>query len=526
MNVNLATGMTFGQDVVDSVTNSCHWTTTVTLTSPAITALAQRRAMAWKVWRSCKYMPHSEQAKVLVSPARHKVVAGGRRVGKSEIGAAELDAEVLVTKLMLPQLEDLGKRNEFWIVGPNYTDSEKEFRKHWDAIKRWGIEMDKPGSYYDAHSGDMQLSLFQGKYLVIGKSAQHPERLVGEGLAGAIMAEAAKLKESVWSKYIRPTLADFGGWSIHASTPEGRNWFYDNYNAGQDITNSDWSSWRIPSWFNPHVYPQGATFKAIKTLRVAIEEGGFNFDRLVKRLKIDPEIASLVRDLDEITFNQEIGADFSEFVGRVFKEWDEEVHVRDFEYNPAWPLYGACDYGFTNPFVWLMIQIDPFDNVYVVDEFYQSGLTIDEAARELISKGMAPSHMKCFYPDPAEPGDTLALEKHLRIASAGGTGGELKTRLRYIREALKVRNPHLEWGDPERKPKLLVNRRCANTRREMDAYRYPKGEERRDMPNKEAPLKKDDHCPETLGRFYAGYYGHPEFAAGTTMVRAARFARR
>lgn len=491
-------------------------------------ALKQVRPLAYPIWKAGNFKPHLSQAAVLMSPARNKVVSGGRRLGKSEIGAAELDAEVVKTKIALGWLRDHGKRREFWIVGPNYSDSEKEFRKHWDLIKRVGIPMDKPGSYYDAHAGDMQLSLFGGKYIVIGKSAAKPERLVGEGLNGAIMAEAAKMKESTWSKYVRPTLADFNGWSIFASTPEGKNWFYDLWKDGQDPFNEEWASWRIPSWMNPHVYPKGASDASVATLRAALEEraNGFNFQQLVRRLKIDPEIASMVRDLDEITFNQEIGADFSEFVGRVFKDFDEEIHVTDCAYDPDLPLYAAVDYGFTNPFVWLLIQVDVWGRVYVIDEFYEKGLTIDDAARELIARGLAPTNMAGFYPDPASPGDTLALEKHLKIPSFGGTGGEISTRLRYIREALKVRNKHLPWGDPERRPMLEINRKCENMIREFNDYRYPKGEEKRDKNNQENPMKKDDHTPEALGRFYHGFYGEPEQSAGHTTVRKGRFARR
>lgn len=488
-------------------------------------ALKSARPIASATWDRMGFRPTLAQAAVLMHPARHKVVSGGRRLGKSEIGAGELDAEVTKTKLILSKLNELDVRREFWIVGPEYTDSEKEFRKTWNAVKRAGIPMDKPGSYYDAHSGDMIMSLMRGRYLVIGKSARHPERLVGEGLTGVVMAEAAKQKESVWSKYIRPTLADFGGWSIHSSTPEGKNWFYENWQAGQDPSNTDWASWRIPAWMNPHVYPLGATDDKIKTLRMAMEEGGFNFNTLVKRLKMDPEIASLARDLTDAAFNQEIGADFSEFVGRVFADFDEETHVRDCGYDPSMPLYAACDYGFRNPFVWLLIQVDVWDNVYVVDEMYERGMTIDDAAREIDARGLAPKSLLEFYPDPASPGDTAALEGHLKIKSHGGTGGELNTRLRYIREGLKIRNKHLPWGDPERKPKLFINRKCTNTIREMNAYRYPDTKKDADKENKEAPLKVDDHCPEALGRFYGGYYGHPEQTAGSTTQRKAKVRR-
>jgi len=48
--------------------------------------------------------------------------------------------------------------------------------------------------------------------------------------------------------------------------------------------------------------------------------------------------------------------------------------------------------------------------------------------------------------------------------------------------------------------------------REMNVYRYPKSAEEaaesgQNIP--EAPLKKDDHTPEALGRLMAGMFGSP-----------------
>ena len=436
-------------------------------------------------------------------------MAAGRRLGKSEIGAHELDIEAVRTRFMLNYLHDTSSRREFWIVGPEYTDSEKEFRKHYNALKRMDAPFDKPGTYYDAHSGDMQISLYKGKYLVIGKSAKHPERLVGEGLSGVIMAEAAKQKESTWTKYVRPTLADFGGWSIHSSTPEGKNWFYELWRRGQDPSDTSWQSWRFGSWRNPHVYPGGATASGLAKLREAIDRGVAITDRLKKDVGIDPEIVELMLDLSTETFNQEVAADFTEFAGRVFKNFDEEVHVGDFPYDPAMKTYACCDYGFTNPFVWLVLQEDWQGNVYVIDELYETGLTIDDAARMIVSKGLAPGSLLEFFPDPAEPGDTLALERHLKVRANHNTGGEQKVRLRYIREALKDRNPQLPVGDPNRHPKLQIDRRCVNLIREMQDYRYPDTSKDQKRNPSDKPLDKDDHAPEALGRFYRGHYGDP-----------------
>lgn len=451
-----------------------------------------------RTFESFGYKPHSGQKTIHRSRARHRAAACGRRYGKTNVGGAELLLEVPKTKLLLPMLEDNGKRREFWIVGPEYTDSEKEFRWLYDHLKARDAPFDRPGTYYSAHDSDLQLSLFGGKYLVMGKSAKHPERLVGEGLAGVIMAEAAKQRETTWTKYIRPTLADEKGWSLHTSTPEGRNWFYDLWVRGQSEHYPDWESWRRGSWLNTYVYPLGAK---------------------------DPEVLALRQDLTEETFNQEIAAMFTEFAGRVFKEWDDEVHLRDLSYNPAWPVYAACDYGFTNPFVWLVLQVSPLDGtVYVLDEFYQDGLTIDEAAAELVSRpGLLPAAMREFFPDPASPGDSRVLEQRLRLRSRGGTGGELNDRLRLIRAALKVRNKGRPLTDPERRPRLLVDRtKCPNLVREMNIYRYPKKRSEKDGNSPELPMKKDDHAPEALGRAMIGLFGRG--GAGRTSVEDADLA--
>lgn len=467
------------------------------------------------IFRSMRYFPHPAQIPVHESYARNKVAAGGRRVGKSELGAGELDVEAVRARFMLNQLIDTGKRREFWIVGPEYTDAEKEFRKHYDALKRVDAPFDKPGTYYDPHSGDLQLSMYKGKYLVLGKSAKHPERLVGEGINGVIMAEAAKQRERTWTKYIRPMLADFRGWSLHSSTPEGKNWFYDLWMRGQDPNNPTWQSWRIPSWANPHVYPLGATPDGLKMIRQAIDNKDPINPRLRKKSGVDEEIIEMMIDLSEETFNQEVAALFSEFAGRVFKAFDDEYHVRDLEWEPTWNTYACNDYGFTNPFVWLLIQENPIDGtVHVYDELYETGLSIDDAARMIQERHLCPPGLLTFYPEPASPGDTLALERHLRIRHTGGTGGELNIRLRYIREALKDMNTHLLDGDPLRHPKLLINRRCTNTIREMNDYRYPTTSSESKRNPKDMPLDKDNHCPEALGRFYRGRYGDPVASSG------------
>lgn len=474
------------------------------------------------------WKPHDGQKKVICSFCRSKVVAAGRRFGKSEIGGHKLVQESLNTRLVKTKLEDLGKRREFWIVGPSYTDSEKEFRIMWNELKKMGLEeyFDKPGSYNDPVGGSMHLSMWEGLFQVHAKSEKHPDSLVGEGLSGAIFAEAAKLKERTYNKLIRPTLADFNGWSLFTSTPEGKNWFYELWKRGQDPTRPDWSSFRMPSWMNPYVYPMGASDAAIAQLHEMIRDRQVIDLSMYKKLGIDPEIGELAADLTQESFNQEIGADFTEFVGRVFKSFDEETHVGDFTYDPTWATYAAVDYGFTNPNVWLLIQVDPHnERVRVLDEVYESGLTAEEFAAEIIAKGLAPRDLRSFFPDPADPGSTRTLEQKLRVRHKGGTGGELRWRIDAIRGGLKMRNPHLPEEAPERVPSLQIDRKCEKTIADFLNYRYADKKKDTDGSNKpENPQSKDDHGPEALGRFYAGHFGTPDKILRRARARKSNMA--
>lgn len=475
------------------------------------------------------WTPHSGQQEIIDSRARNKVVAAGRRFGKSEVGGHDLVREALNTRLVKTHLEDIQKRREYWIVGPSYTESEKEFRVLWNRLEKIGLKehFDRPGSYNDPIGGSMHLSLWDGRFQVHAKSEKHPDSLVGEGLSGVILAEAAKLKERTWTKLIRPTLADFAGWALMASTPEGKNWFYDLWKTGQDPTRPDWDSWRMPSWRNPFVYPGGATDEGIAQLREMLDAGNIADEMLFDLLGIDPEVAALVVDLTDESFNQEIAADFTEFVGRVFKGFDEEVHVGDFDYDPKWTTFACADYGFTNPNVWLLLQVDPFgEKVRVMDEVYERGLTADEFADEIIRRELAPSSCVAFYPDPASPGDTRVLEEKLKIRHRGGTGGELRFRIDAIRSALKMRHDKLPSGHVDRVPALQIHRRCTSTINDFLNYRYPeKKSESRDSNNPEAPMKKDDHAPEALGRFYAGYFGTPDKKQRRARARRAQMSR-
>ncbi|QNJ55312.1 terminase [Gordonia phage LittleFella] len=502
----------------------------------------------WAVLDGIGWNPHRGQLLIAESKARHRVASCGRRFGKSDVGGHELVPEALMTRLLKDKLKREMKRREFWIVGPEYSDSEKEFRVLWNELTRLEVPMDHPGSYNDPIGGNMHISLWDGAFQVHAKSAKYPATLVGEGLSGVIMAEAAKMKQLVWVKYIRPTLADFNGWSLHTSTPEGKNHFYDLWQQGRDPGNPDWASFRMPSWINPYVYKTPTKLKDVKRLQEMMasdfiknmmDDAKGDMDEEIRRvgilqticrkydLAVDPEILDLMSSMSMPSFNQEIGAEFTDFVGRVFKDFDEEIHVGDLRYEPGWPTFAAVDYGYRNPNVWLVIQVGPFGEINVLRELYVREHTTVEFAHEIKARGLDKG-VQAIYPDPSDPDNSNILMDELNIPWRAHTGGDLNHRLDAIRRALKEWNTHVPRGfksdgvRSDRRPQIMWDRSCTMSIYEMNEYRYPEEKELNSVPGQEKPLKKDDHSPEALGRFFAGHFSTPQEDAGPSRVTRAQ----
>jgi hypothetical protein len=437
------------------------------------------------------YYPHAGQRDLHQDRTRFKVVRCGRRWGKTFFGGHEM-----ATRALTPSPFD-GSPTLGWVVGPNYTDAEKEFRIIYDDLRKIGLDKDAIRFVNNADSGSMHIKLSNGAEIV-GKSAQHPEKLVGDGLDWVLMVEAGRHRRATWGQYIRPTLSDRRGKAVFSGVPEGSSdssLLYHLYNRGQSERFSQWQSWKRPSWTNDIVFPGG---------------------------RQDPEILEAESDLTSDEFARQYGAEFTDKTGVVMKEFDEDIHLGDFNYDPSWATYMAIDYGFTNPFVILFIQVGPFGDIRVLREFRRTQLDTEEVCADLMLEYPGLVRVcQMMYPDPAEPDDTRTMQRKLRIPAHKNTGGELKIRLALIRQSMKVNNLHLPVGDTERRPRLMIDRtHCTELIWEMrEGYKWPekKSETRSDSEN---PLDKDNHGVEALGRFFRGHYGKSGAGGGSYVATA------
>lgn len=436
------------------------------------------------------YTPHPGQLRIHQNPSRFRVVSNGRRWGKTIFGGHDFETTAFLASPMT------GEPQKGWVVGPQYDDTEKEFRVMYDSLRKQGVDRDAIKWQNNRDSGAFHMKTSWG-WEVVGKSAAHPETLVGEGLDWVLMVEAGRHKRRTWGQYIRPTLSDRRGRALFTGVPEGRSehsLLFALWQRGQDPTKRQWWSTRSPSWENTIVFPGG---------------------------RQDPEIFEAEDDLTKDEFNRQYGAEFVDKVGAVFGDFDDEVHVTDVPYRRDLPLYGAVDYGFTNDFVWLWIQLDEFGQVRVIGERRWKRKRTEEIAVDLLAtQGALVRSCAAFYPDPAEPDRTMTLEAMLHTPSRGNTGGPLNTRLELIGASLKLRPEHLPDGHPEKVPGLVIDRSCTMLAWEMrEGYRWP--EHRSEIRSEsETPLDKDNHGSEALGRFYKGYFDVVGHAARSRVSKA------
>ena len=208
---------------------------------------------------------HNGQQQVWDEKVRFRVLACGRRWGKTRLGSLMCVATAL-------------HGGRAWWVAPSYPVS----AVGWRGIKELSIQI--PG--VDVRHVDRLITMPSGGTVQV-RSADNPDSLRGEGLDFVVLDECAFIKEAAWSEALRPALSDRQGKALFISTPKGRNWLWRLWTHGNSGDDDEWQSWRFPTSDNPFI-PQS-------------------------------EIEAAQRNLPERIFQQEYLAEFIDDAGGVFR---------------------------------------------------------------------------------------------------------------------------------------------------------------------------------------------------------------
>jgi len=234
-----------------------------------------------------------KQIVVARSKARFRVLASGRRFGKTYLAIYEL----LRSAATVDQ--------NVWYVAPSYRQAKQiAWKMLKDAIftLKWSVKYNET---------DLSCFFKQSGSKIALRGADNYDSLRGVGINFLAIDEAADVKQEAWSEVLRPTLSDTGGEALFIGTPKGRNWFYDLYMRGKEGVEG-WDSWQFTT----------------------IEGGNVPAD----------EIEAAKADLDELTYAQEYLASFVNFEGRVYYPFTYDTHCASLQYDPKQLLALSFDF--------------------------------------------------------------------------------------------------------------------------------------------------------------------------------------
>ena len=214
-----------------------------------------------------KLLPWQET--VFRDKTRFKVIAAGRRCGKSRLCAITL----LIEGLRCPQ------GSAVLYVSPTMGQSRQII---WDLLLDLGRDV-----IQNSHVNNLDITLINGARIYV-RGADRPDTLRGVSLTYAVLDEVADIKPEAWEQVIRASLSDKKGSALFLGTPKGRNWFHDVFKLGESGDDEDWKSWHFTTADNPLIDPK--------------------------------EIESAKKTLSSFAFKQEYLASFSNAGSDVFKE--------------------------------------------------------------------------------------------------------------------------------------------------------------------------------------------------------------
>ena len=180
---------------------------------------------------SLKVKLHDKQLEVFNDNTRFKIVAAGRRFGKSRLAA---------WMLLIEALKSTSK--DVFYVAPTYQQAKDIL---WSLLKELGHEV-----IQSAHENTSVLTLVNNRKIYL-KGADRPDTLRGVGLAFCVIDEYADIKANVWEQILRPALADVQGKALFIGTPKGRNHFYELFKYAESGRDEQWTSFHYTSYDNP-----------------------------------------------------------------------------------------------------------------------------------------------------------------------------------------------------------------------------------------------------------------------------------
>jgi PBSX family phage terminase large subunit len=397
-----------------------------------------------------------------IDPSRFKLIVAGRRAGKSVMALQEIIKHCLTTPDAIA-----------WWVAPTYRDAREvgweEFLRHAQILK--------PALKY-THQSFLKAEFINGAKIYF-KGSDKFDSLRGRGLTFCVIDEAAFCHEDTWKKAIRPALSDKQGKAILISTPNGHNWFKEQYHYAESKWNKAWRAWRFPSHHNP--------------------------------LLTQEDLDAAKQELSTMDYRQEYLAEFVTKAGLVYDDFNDDNINDQWQFNPKMhDIYLGIDFGYANPTAVVFMAVDRATaTVHQFDELYVERTPIDQIVDliylKLYRNGV--SMPLAVMTDPAGNAEELSsgISPVDFLRNKGFTvvnkGSEVSPGLALVRSYVK---------NAAGQRRFTINSNCEATIKSLRGYSYKLGPFKRPT---EQPDKDNihDHACDALRYFFVNKFDHAKY---------------
>lgn len=296
------------------------------------------------------------------------------------------------------------------------------------------------------------------------KGCDNEDSLVGTGLDYIVPDEYALYKPHVWPKILRPMLADTSGGALFIGTPRGKNAFYELYIKGQRHE-IGWESWQFPTSANPFI-PLA-------------------------------EIAEAKATLPSRYFKQEYEASFEDYVGLIYPEFNQSIHIIDpFDIPKHYKKIGVIDPAISGITGVLKAAIDEQGDLIIYSEYYERDKRVSEVCKEVQEEDVD------WYIDPASKARAQRKEGHLYSLYDEYYDYGIMARLGNS----DVDSGINRVGEYLKRQKIKIFSTLKSLPWEFERYHWAEEHETKAGITRAKPYKKDDHLMDCIKMLVASRY--------------------
>jgi hypothetical protein len=428
------------------------------------------------------YEPFKEQKEIHFDGAQIRTLACGRRWGKSHLGAKETEVFTVASS---PEFLDMPL--QILIAAPEKGQTDIIFEAAEENIRqgiRSGLIKLQVTDYSTAKK-EYRFLRFNNGTLIRTGSGKNENTLVGFPIDFLVGDEWAYMIERIWSR-VFASLSTKGrlNKALFMSSPNGTNFFYDLFCEGQNTDDGKhYRSWQSPSWISPYCDKE-----------------------FIERAE---------RTMSKMLFDQEFGAEFQAFFGKVFTELTRAQNVVDSFYRPDLPLYFSMDFGKNFPVLEVFQvdgRIDPLFNilptVYQIDEFNPRGVCqiqdLYSAILDMEKKYRKPDE---YFGDRAGSYTNSTGYSDINYLKSNGINVRYCTDpfLTRIPEGIKLINAWVKNAAGE--VRFFITKNCIRAIEDMERIKYPTNKDGIRTDNRPEDDNYHIHSIDTKRYFFINLFG-------------------